>query len=69
MIPMPTTITPTMIEHLRLMASGRAPLPSQFRRFAGDNLRTLRATLEALDAGEAVPDADLLAYLEDWKVV
>ena len=61
------TITPAMIDHLRLMASGRAPLPSQFRRFAEDNLRTLRATLEALDAGEAVPDADLLAYLDDWS--
>lgn len=61
------TITPAMIDHLRFMASGRAPLPSQFRRFAEDNLRTLRATLEALDAGEAVPEADLLAYLDDWS--
>ena len=64
---MTTTITPAMIAHLRLMASGRAPLPSQFRRFAEDNLRTLRATLEAMDAGEVVPDADLLAYLDDWS--
>jgi len=62
-----TTITPEMIAHLRRMAAGSAPLPSQFRRFASDNLATLRATLEAMDAGESVPDADLLAYLDDWS--
>lgn len=62
-------ITPEEIDRLRRMATGTIPLPGQLRSFADDNIRVLRALLDALDDGDVIPDDDLLGFLEDWNAI